>query len=97
MDNLCLESAIYLIESHSLQVLSLCSVWPDAVWTGNTGTVKIMLSKEFNSTCWPLSKKDGNMFQIFEIRILTHVAVKRLHSMLEGGFQVCITMPLKCS
>jgi hypothetical protein len=70
-------------------------VWPDAVWAGNTGTVKIMLSKEFNCTCWPLSKKDGNMFQIFERRILRHVTVKRLQSMLEGGFQACITMPLK--
>jgi hypothetical protein len=70
-------------------------VWYDAVWTGNTGTMKIMLSKEFNNTCWPLSKKDENMFQIFERRILRYVTVKHLQSMLEGGFQACITMPLK--
>jgi len=95
MDNLCHESPIYLIESHSLQAPALCSVWPVAVWTGNTGTVKIMPSKEFNSTCWSLSKKDGNTFQIFERRILRYVTVKRLQSMQEGGFQACLTMPLK--
>jgi len=72
-------------------------VWPDAVWTGNTGTVKIMPPKEFSSTCWPLSKKDGKMFQTFERRILRHVTVKCQQFVQEGGFQACLTMPLKYS